>query len=448
MKATDLTQGKILSKLLYVALPIMGASLMQMTYNLVDMFWLGRLGAGAVAASGTAGMYLWLSQAFLFIGRMGAEIGVSQNLGAGNVKEARRYGEHGFFLALVLGAFITVAYIALRGPLVGFFGIEEAAVVADAELYLAITSTAMIATFGASALGGICNGSGDSRTPFFVSSIGIVLNVILDPLLIFTFDMGMAGAAVATAFSQMVVFVICLFLPRFIKLEVFQGFRFLIKPKIDYIKQIFRWSLPIALESLLFTLMSMITSRFVASFGSNAMAVSRVGSQVESLSWLIGGGFGSALTAFVGQNYGAKRMDRIRSGFKISLGIMLIWGVIVIALLYFGASFLVWLFLPDPDVIGMGVRYLHIMLLCQIPQCLESVAGGSFKGMGKTTPPSLVSIISNATRVILAWLLMQTSLGLEGIWWAMAIAGTLRGLWLLAWYLLMQSRTFPKADAA
>ena len=83
----NLTEGSILQKILLVALPIIGSQFMQMTYNLTDMFWLGRLSSDAVAASGTAGFYLWLSQAFLIIARMGAEIGVAQHIGRGNRKE-------------------------------------------------------------------------------------------------------------------------------------------------------------------------------------------------------------------------------------------------------------------------------------------------------------------------------------------------------------------------
>ena len=89
-QSTDLTRGGILSKILLVALPIMGTSLLQMTYNLTDMFWLGRMedSVSAVAASGLAGMFLWLGMALLLVGRLGAEIGVSQNLGAGKPEAA------------------------------------------------------------------------------------------------------------------------------------------------------------------------------------------------------------------------------------------------------------------------------------------------------------------------------------------------------------------------
>jgi len=102
----DLTQDPILKKILLVALPIMGTQLMQMTYNLTDMFWLGRMenSVTAVAASGLAGMFMWLGMSLLMIGRMGSEIGTSQNLGRGEIETARGYAQDAARMALVLGA--------------------------------------------------------------------------------------------------------------------------------------------------------------------------------------------------------------------------------------------------------------------------------------------------------------------------------------------------------
>lgn len=102
-KQYDLTEGPILSKLLLIAVPIMGTQLFQILYNLVDMFFLGQVSSDAVAASGTAGMYIWLSAAFLIFGRMGAEIGVSQSFGRKNNQEALRYSQNSIFIALLLG---------------------------------------------------------------------------------------------------------------------------------------------------------------------------------------------------------------------------------------------------------------------------------------------------------------------------------------------------------
>ncbi len=444
----DLTTGGILKKLLVVAVPIMGTQLMQMSYNLTDMFWLGRLGNGsdAVAASGTAGMFMWLSMAFIMIGRMGAEIGVAQSRGRGDMDSAVRYAQNSIFLAITLGLFYGLVLILFRGPFIGFFNIQEAHVAQDARDYLAIVAVAMPLNFMTNTMIGTFNASGNSKVPFMANATGLVANMILDPLFIFGLNMGIKGAAIATAGSQAVSFTLLLLALLRHKNRPFEKFRFFARPETVYIRRILKWSVPIGLESMFFTCMSMITSRFVASFGTSAMAVSRVGSQIESLSWLIGGGFGSALTAFMGQNFGARKWRRIHEGFRLSLGVMFSWGVIITAVIYFGAAFLFSVFLPDPEIIAMGVTYLHILAICQIPQCIEATSGSTFKGMGKTIPPSVVSMTSNIIRVFLTYFLSKTALGLNGIWLGLALTAALRGIWSFIWF-LVYSRKLPKENA-
>ena len=442
----DLTTGGILRKLMLVAVPIMGTQLVQMSYNLMDMFWLGRLSSNAVAASGTAGMFMWLSMAFVIIGRLGAEIGVSQNLGYGDKDAAKRYGQNAMFLATILGVLYGVTLVTFRGQFVGFFNIQEANVAADAKAYLGIVGLAMPFMFLTNPIIGMFNASGNSRTPFVINAIGLVINMVLDPLLIFTLGLGIEGAAYATGLAQIVVFALMMYALMRTKNRPFERFELFVKPKLAYIRQILKWSLPVGVESLLFTTMSMITSRFVAGFGADAMAVSRVGSQAESLSWLIAGGFGSALTTFMGQNFGAGKWARIHKGFRMSSMVMLGYGALITGVLFFGAEFLFSLFLPgDADIIAMGVMYLRILAICQIPQCFEAVAGSIFKGTGQTLPPSIVSISSNVLRVFCAYFFARTALGINGIWLALTLTATLRGLWSFVWCLSVNRRR-PKVD--
>ncbi len=443
-KEYDLTKGGILSRLLLVAVPIMGTQLMQMTYNLTDMFWLGKVGADAVAASGTAGMFMWLSAGLMLIGRMGAEIGVSQSFGRGDEAAARNFSRNAVLMAAALGFLCAVIFIAFRGPLVGFFNIREANVAQDVRQYLMVVSLALPCTFITGALTGTFNGAGNSRMPFIANALGLVCNMILDPVFIFVFDMGVAGAAWATIIAQ---FVVCALIAIAVykgKSRPFAAYSVFGKPDMDAVRQMLRWSVPIGLESMLFTLLSMIISRFVSAFGASAIAINRVGSQIESLSWLIGGGYGSALTAFVGQNFGAKRFDRINKGFRISVGVMAAWGMAVTALLIFGGKFLFEVFLPDPKLTQMGAEYLLILAICQLPMCMEAISSGAFKGTGRTMAPSVISITSNALRVPLAYALSLTELGLNGIWLGVSLGAVLRGAWSFIWYIVSARRVDAK----
>jgi putative MATE family efflux protein len=441
----DLTRGPILNRLLLVAIPIMGSQLMQMTYNLTDMFWLGKMGSDAVASSGSAGMYMWLSMSFMLFGRMGAEIGVSQNLGAGDPVSAKKFAQTAVFISAALGIAYAVISAVFSRQLIGFFNIREADVAHDASVYLAIVSAGFPFAFMASVFGGIFTGAGNSKVPFIITVFGLITNMILDPLFIFTFEMGVAGAAAATVIGQFVVFVLSAISVKFSGERPFEKFEFIAKPDTARLKQIYRWSAPISVENFLFALLTMTISRFVSAFGADALSVSRVGSQIESLTWLIGGGFASAVTSFIGQNYGAKKWERIWKCFKLSNAAMAVWGVCVSFILFFLGRLIFNVFLQEQEILDMGQTYLKILAFCQVFMCLEGAAASIFRGIGETAPPSIVSIAGNVFRVPLSYFLARTALGLDGIWIGVTLGAALRGACIMVW-LVLRKRKLPQTD--
>jgi len=441
----DLTQGPILQRLITLSLPIMATSFMQMAFNLADMFWLSRLSDGSVAAAGTAGQFLWLSMAFIFIARMGAEIGVSQKMGEGDVDAAKKFAQNALFLAAVMGVAYGAAMIVFRQPLIAFFNIDDAQVVLESEQYLAFTAIAFPAFFMHHVITGAFNGFGNTRLPFYINSFGLALNIAITPVFIFVLDMGIIGAAVGTVIASVVNLGLKLWAIKRYKNRPFKTFRFFFKPEKVYIKQIFKWGVPVAIESALFTILFMVVSRLIATFGVGALAAQRVGSQVESLSWMMAGGFASAVTAFMGQNYGAKKYGRLREGYKISIIAMAIYGVFITFVLFFFANPLIAIFLDDPEAVAIGGNYLRIFALTQVLACMEGVAAGAFRGKGKTVNPTIVSVTSNVLRVIFAYALARTALGLDGIWIGIAISVTIRSVWMLVWY-KFNARKLPKDD--
>jgi len=443
----NLVEGSIVNKLFFVAGPIIITQVFQMAYNLTDMFWLGRLSSDAVAASGTAGLFLWLSMAFFLFGRMGAEIGVSQNLGRGDKDTARSFAVNAIHIAIAFGIIIAVVFISFYEFFIGLFGIQEAHVAGDAGEYLAIVSFSMPFMFTTAAITGIFNGAGNSRMSMLVNGFGFMLNIVLDPLLIFTAGLGIHGAAIATVIAQSLSAALALYVLHRSKNRPFDRVKLFTRPDFAIIKQIFKWVIPVSLESFLFTTLTMLLTPLVAYYGAGALATVRVGSQIESLTWLIAGGYAGALTAFTGQNFGAGKWTRISKGFKLSTVMMSLWGLFVSLLLLFGGGTLYRIFIPnDPEVVIMGIHYLQILAIVQIPACLEGVAAGIFRGMGKTVPPSISSITSNIMRVVLAYcLVFFTDLGLTGIWIAVAISAAVRGFWILSWYILYSRKT-PKTD--
>jgi putative MATE family efflux protein len=418
----------------------MGTNFMQMAYNLTDMFWLGRVGSDAVASAGAGGMYLWLAMGFLLVGRMGAEIGVSQSLGRGDKQAALAFSQNALVLGVLFGVLMGAPMVIFSGELAGFFNIREANVAADAASYIFITGFPMPLGFAASVIAGTFNASGNSRTPFVLNGIGLIVNVILDPLFILVLGLGVRGAALATIISQILVFVLMMAGIFFFRSRPFEKYSLKIRIDGSKIMLILKWAVPIGLESLLFCFLSMITSRVEAGFGARAIATSKLGSQFEALSWLIGGGFGSALVAFIGQNYGAGRLDRIGKGMKIAALAMAVWGIFVTLFLWFSGGLLFSLFMPAPEMVALGIPYLKILSFAQLPMNLEAVGAGGFKGTGRTLQPSLASIITNITRPILAYALSRTSLGLYGVWIAISATAVVRCVWICSWYLLAQAK--------
>lgn len=436
----DLTRGSILKKLLTVALPLMANQLMQMSYNLTDMFWLGRTGHDAVSASGSAGRYMWFGAGLMMLGRIGCEIGVSQSLGKGDKNTAKKFTQNAAYIGGIVGIIYALVLIFQREPLIGFFGFREQHVIKDAQEYLMIVAIAVPMTNITSVIGGAYTGAGNSRTPFILNAMGLAVNMILDPLFINTFGMGVRGAAIATITGQIFVFFLSIFAVKLSRNRPFEKFSFFVKPDFEKILRMLGWASPIALESVLFCFLSMVTDRYTTSFGSYAMAVSQVGSQVESLTWLVGGGYASSLISYVGQNYGAKKFDRISRGINISFGIMGGWGLMVTLLLLIFGRQLFGIFLSEPTLMDYGAAFLKILAFAQIPMCMEGVSGGAFKGTGNSLPPAIVSISINVLRVVGVHFLSKTSLGLYGIWIAVSAGAVVKGIWATLWYLMYKKK--------
>jgi len=446
----DLTNGSILNKLLLIAGPVIATQIFQMAYNLIDMFFVSRISDYAVAATGSAGMFIWLSVAFFIVGSMGAEIGVSQNKGKGDMVTAERFAENALFIALVLGIIFATVIILFTDTFIGLIGIEEAHVAYDAALYLRIIGVAFPMLFMNNAITGAFNGSGNSRLPFYLKLIGLVINIIASPILIFALDLGIMGAAIATAIGYTVTGSLLILAIKHPKITPFENFSFrkVLHPDKATVRQILKWSLPVAIESGSFTMLTMFIINMIASFGYDAIVTKQIGVQIESLTWLVGGGFATAFTSFVGQNYGANKMDRIKKGFRISVLVQGSWGTFTTLVLIFGGGAIFSIFTDDPEIIQSGIRYLQIGAFIQLAICIEAICAGAFRGMGKTLPPSVTTITFNTLRVLIAFGLSRTPLGLYGVFIGGASGVLLRGIALPIWYFIYSRKKFEQKGVA
>jgi Na+-driven multidrug efflux pump len=244
------------------------------------------------------------------------------------------------------------------------------------------------------------------------------------------------GAAIATIISQGVATLLFMITARK-STAIFSDLHLLHKPDLFHIKRIVKLGLPAALQSGFFSIIAMVLARIIAIWGPTPIAVQKVGSQIEAISWMTAGGFQSAMSAFVGQNYGAQKWDRVKRGYRIGMIIVSFLGVFATALLFFGSRTLFSVFIQEEEAILYGIQYLKILAFSQLFMCIEITTAGAFNGLGRTMPPSIVGIVFNAIRIPCAIILSSTSLGLNGIWWAISITSVLKGVVLMIWYILM-----------
>ena len=251
--------------------------------------------------------------------------------------------------------------------------------------------------------------------------------------------MQVLGAAVATVIAQFIVTMMFLYYASkddliFHKVDVRK------KPDSKAMASIIKIGVPTSIQSMIFTAISMIIARLVAGYGDAAVAVQKVGSQIESISWMTSDGFAAAVNSFIAQNHGAGNRTRIKKGYSSAMGIVLIWGVLCTLLLILCPEPIFRIFIREADVIPLGIDYLIILGVSQLFMSVEITTAGAFSGYGRTIPPSIVSILFTASRIPLALVLTQTALGLNGIWWSITITSIFKGVLLLIWFLFFLKR--------
>ncbi len=435
-KSFNLTSGNIPKGLVGFAVPIVATNFIQTAYNLVDMVWISRLGSGAVAAVGTATFFVSLALSISELIATGSAVRISQSVGADNKKDAKTYIENGFLMAFILAMVYSLIVIIFRKNVIDFFELGEASIERDAMTYLVMSMISVVFMYFNTMFVSVANSIGDSKSPFKINAVGFVFNAVLDPILIFgAFNikgMGVLGAAIATLLARILVTV--LFLIKSKKtLTMSEGkFKFDREKAIDVLKL----GAPYALQRVLFSLIGIMMAKVIASWGATAIAVQKIGVQIEAISYMTIAGLNRAMRTFVGQNYGAEKLDRIKEGYKVGLLLSAGFGLFTTAVLVIFSKEIFGLFLQEKEAMTMGISYLKIIGYSQIFMCIEIISTASFNGVGKTYVPSIISIIFTSLRIPLAIFLSSTALGLSGVWWTISITSMIKGILLTTLFLL------------
>lgn len=431
MKQLNLLEGKIFPTMIRLAAPLMGTAFIQMFYTLTDMAWIGRISTEAVAAAGLVGFLMWIGSSITLIPRVGSSVLTAQYYGRHNYDTAKQVINNGAWLAGVMGIIYGSFLIIFRSPLISFYQLNDEINVL-AEQYLVIIAIGMPLFFINPVLSGLYNSLGNSRTPFRINSVGLVMNIIGDPILIFGLGplpaLGIRGAAIATVLAQVVVF-IC-FVGVIIKSRDFIFYSKLLKymPNRQLMIDMIKLGFPVSLQSNIHAFISVILNRYVAFYGAMPLAVASVGANIESISWMTTEGFASAITAFTGQNYGAKQLERIHLIFYTSIRSVGVIGIFATGILLGFRYDLFKLFMPnDPDAIALGAIYLFIFGLSQFFMSIEIGASSFLNGLSDTRTPALLNTFFNILRIPMA-LLFMPRFKVAGVWIAMSLSSVLKGI--------------------
>lgn len=442
----------VIRKRIYaMILPIILENLLQLGANLISAGMLGRIGAAAVSAQGVSSLLTNIIWNFLKGITIGATVLIAQAYGAKDEERMRVVAMQtiGSLVACALVAAVVVFVFADKLLLV--FGAEQH-IMTEAAKYLRTVCFGFPFLAVSLCVTGILQGKGDARTPMIIAAIMNVVNILVGGTMIFGWlgnpPLGLQGAAVGLVAAQ-ITSSLCggyaLFNKRNGLLHGALRVSYL-RFRGKVLKEIYRIGIPSGLETIMWSLASILLSRVMLSFGEIAYAANQLGLQAESLSEMPALGFGVAATSFTGQAVGA--MDGklgkryIREIEKGSMIIMTFGSCLLVIFPHFCMRLLT----DDPEIIALGAVYLRLMGCIQIPQNLQRVFAGALKGAGHTKIPMFIAMAGLwGIRVPLAFLLTYGfHLGIQAIWAIVCIDQTVR--FILSYVLYRKYRVFDKLE--
>jgi len=434
----DLTEGNIIKNMWHLALPMMAANLLHNVFNIVDMFFVGKLGPEAIAAVAMSGILLGV----IWTGIMGVSVGtvamVARFFGARDFEGANSVTTQSLLLGILGSIPITIFGYLLAEPILRLLG-AQGEVLSLGISYLRIISLGSITVFLYFLLSSALRGAGDAVTPLKILILCTILNIILDPLFIFGLWVfprwEVAGSAFATVLSRGLGMIILLYLllrGRSLLHISLKGVRL----DFEIIWRITRIGIFGSIQMLMWTISDLIFIRIVAIYGTFALAAYGIGMRIIFTVMMPGFGLAQAAATMVGQNLGAGKPKRAEKSAWISTGFYEIFMVISAAVFFLWSRDVVKFFSSDPEVISMGETYMRLVALSFVFIALSIVLGRAMMGAGDTLSPTIITGISLfLVRIPLALFLAQTrDLGTLGLWAGIAASNLAQGLFMTFWF--------------
>ena len=420
-----------LNLIVSLSIPSILAQITSVLMFFIDASMVGHLGAEASAAIGLVESTTWLFGSLTSAASMGFSVQVAHFIGANDFQRARQVFRHGLVCTAMLSVFIVIVCLLIYRPLPFWLG-GGADIAHDASLYFLIFSLATPFFMFYNLSGAMLKCSGNMRIPSIISVTMCVLDVAFNYIFIFVLHLGVIGAAIGTALaiflSACMEGYFAIFRSEMLSLlREGEPFRWV----SDYVKNALKIASPMALQSMLMSGAQIVSTMIVAPLGNFAIAANTFAITAESLCYMPGYGIGEAATTLVGQSLGAGRRDICRSfahmTVGIGMGIMALMGV----LMFVFAPEMMGILTPVDGIRDLGVQCLRIEAFAEPMFAASIVSYSVFVGAGDTLKPAALNLVSMwCVRLTLAALLAR-NYGLVGVWMAMAIELTFRGVLFL-----------------
>jgi len=410
-----MTNGNISNHLIKFAVPLVLGNLFQLTYNAADSIIVGRyVGTSALAAVGTANPIMNIVM-FLIVGIcMGASVLMSEYFGANDIKNFKREVSTTMIAGLIFTVIIIILCVMLIEPILRLIQTPQE-IISDATIYLKIIFLGLIFTFLYNVYASTLRSIGDSKSPLIFLIISAILNVVMDIIFVVYFNMGVAGAAIATVIAEMFSSIFCIiYVYKKVPLLRFSKNEIVLDKKL--LKRTINYSSVTAMQQTCLYVGKVLVQSAVNPLGVDAIATFNAVNRVDDFAFTPQQSISNAMTTFLAQNRGAKKHERIKQGLWAGLKIETLYWCIIVGLVYFGANKLMNLFVPNEGskVIELGVIYLHLMAFFYILPAWTNGIQGYFRGMGQLKVTLISTFSQMLGRVTFAYLLAPR-LGIVGI---------------------------------
>lgn len=410
-----MTEGGIFKNLLFFATPLILGNLLQQMYNAVDSIIVGNyVGSNALAAVGAGASLIYLLIAFSLGASVGAGVIVSQYLGAKEKEGVHKAVHTAMTISIILGLILTASGILFSRKLLVMMN-TPAEILDDAACYLRIYSYGLIFNVVYNMAAGILNAAGNSRRSLMYLAAAAVVNIFMDLLLIAGLKIGVAGAAIATNFSQAISCILALWFLFRVPADYRISLKSLRIHKAMALR-IIQIGLPTGIQNMVISFSNILIQASINQYGATAVAGFSAYLKIDGFNILPVLSFSMAITTFIGQNYGAGKYDRMKKGMWVTLLMGIVYTVLTGILLLTFSGQIMRLFSEDVGVIAYGQTAMRYFCpFYWILAILHSLAG-TVRGTGKSIPPMVVLLVSLCLfRIVWIQLVLPYYTSIEGI---------------------------------